>query len=282
MPLPQETNGTKGFILKNSTIYEIVKFNDKSDIDLPTTAPNRGEGLLQTPTALYYEQQVYFGPGSPGNAKIVHTENGSWLNLRTSDPFTGENPYQDPMLQNPNQQPATSTIAKQMSVPHGNSILALGSFNAPAAGVPTLSPTEPYPYLPTPTTGLDLSAYDAVLDNQDSYQNPIPAWTRDPFEPLNIGVKLIPNITHSMNWQVTTAPVSTDPPAAGGTLNIPFEERSAEVTDYSAIYWLLSTDGGTQYNYLAYAQAITLKIKINDTNYSFPHLTSNLVTRDKT
>jgi hypothetical protein len=276
MPLPQTTGGVEGFILKNSTIYEVVKFNSISDIDLPTTAANRGEGLLQTPTALYYEQQVFFGAG-PKVGTVVHTENGSWLNLTTSDAFTGANPYQDPVLQKTNQQPANHTIAKQMSVPHGNSILALGAFFQPVAGMPKIvAPGGPLPYLPCPK-GLDISAYSTVLDQHDAYQNPIPPWTKDPLKPLNLGVKLI-KPTHSIHWAVTTTQLP-DPSAKGGTLNIPFEQRLAEVTDYGAIYWLLSTDGGHSYPYLAYAQAITLCIEINEKHYSFPHLTSNLITK---
>ena len=62
-------------------------------------------------------------------------------------------------------------------------------------------------------------------------------------------------------------------------MNIPFEQRAANVTAYWASYWLLSTDNGSTYNYLAYTQNISMQFMIGGTHYTFPHLTSNVVTR---
>jgi hypothetical protein len=67
MPLPQQATETgesdySGFILKNSTIFEVVKYNSRLEVAVPATAPNRGYSqsqdnpdaiALQVPTALY-------------------------------------------------------------------------------------------------------------------------------------------------------------------------------------------------------------------------------------
>ena len=167
MPLPQDP---PGYILKNFTYYEVIKFNDDNDIALPASAPNRGKDSLQVPTALFYEQQVYFADG-PGIDNIVHVENGAWLNLVTGKKLVG--PYPPPgkiMLDDPNKQPSDMTIAKQISVPHGNSILALGAFSPSQNGAPDIENAPSV--LPTPA-GLDTSPYTTKLANSGDYQNPL-------------------------------------------------------------------------------------------------------------
>jgi len=264
MPLPQNP---PNYILKNFTYYETVRFESNNDVALPATAPNRGSDKLQVPTALFYDQQVYFADG-PGTGSIVHVENGAWLNIRTGDKLVG--PYGPGIvLQDPNQQPSTITIAKQMSVPHGNSILALGSFTEPKAG-PLSIPDAPS-VLPTPA-GLDISSYDQILNKDSDYQNPFPDLTANTNKPLQTAVKLI-NPTHYIEWHVSTA-------NQGHAINIPFEQRAANVTAYAASYWLLSADGGGSYPYLAYTQNITMMFIIKGEHYTFPHVTSNVVTRN--
>ncbi len=273
MPLPQDP---PDYILKNFTYHEVVKFENKDDIALPTTAPNRGGASLQVPTALFYELQVYFADG-PGKGNIVHVENGAWLNLVTGEKLVG--PYPPPNippkkgpgidLNDPNTQPPTITIAKQMSVPHGNSILALGSFCGPQDGAPSI-PDAP-PVLPTPA-GLDTSPYMIKLDQQDNYQNPLTDYTANTNKPLQAAVELIkPN--KYINWNVSTG-------NQGQTMNIPFEQRAANVTEYTASYWLLSNDGGASYKYLAYTQTTFLQFTIDGIHYKFPHVDSNVVTKE--
>lgn len=273
MPLPQSP---PNYILKNFKYHETVRFENNNDVALPATAPNRGSDKLQVPTALFYDQQVYFADG-PGKDKIVHVENGAWLNIRTGDKLVG--PYPPPnippktgsgiVLQEPNQQPSTITIAKQMSVPHGNSILALGSFSEPQPGAPTI-PDGPS-VLPTPH-GLDTSPYTTRLDSPDNYQNPFPDLTKNPNKPLQTAVGLI-QPSHYIEWHVSTA-------NQGHATNIPFEERAANVTAYTASYWLLSKDGGDSYPYLAYTQNISMVFMIGGKSYTFPHVTSNVVTQE--
>ena len=265
MPLPQGA----GYILKNFTLYETVQFDSNADVALPATAPNRGSDTLQVPTALFYEQQVYFAEG-PGKGEIVHVENGAWLNLLTAKKLVG--PYPPPpgsgiVLDATNTQPPNITIAKQMSVPHGNSILALGKFDAPSKDPLTIPAVST---LPTPS-GLDTTPYTTLANTAANYQNPSVALTANPNAQLSTALGLIkPNSW--IHWNVSTG-------NQGQTMNIPFEQRSAKVTAHAADYWLLSTDSGMSYTYLAYTQNISMQLTIGGKHYNFPHVTTNVVTK---
>lgn len=287
MPLPQDSSPT-GYILKNSTVWENLRFNKDvaGIVAIPTTAANRGTTVSQAPTALYYEQQVFFGQG-PGKGSVVHTENGSWLNLQTIDPMVG--PYgtpvgSNPVFTKPNGQPSTVTVAKQMSVPHGNSVLALGSFTDNVAGAPVIPDTDPT--TPSPP-GLDTTPYTTAMppattpNDHSDYQNPLPEYTANPNKPLQQAVAML-DVTNHITWTVTTKQITG---AKGSTVNIPFEQRSARVVDYTATYWLMATNA-KDYTYLAYVQWVDLQIPIDGKGpgggpktFTFPHVTSNVVTK---
>ena len=273
MPIPQDPS----YILKNFTYYEAIKFESNNSDLAPTPvaliAHNRGGSSLQAAAALFYGQHIRFADG-PGKDQLVHSENGAWLNLATGKNLVG--PYPPPpeegiIMDDPNQQPLNITIAKQMSVPHGNSVLALGSFCEPQDGKP-LIPDAPS-VLPTPADDLDTCPYIIKLDQPDNYQNPLPDFTANTNKPLQIAVCLIKPDRY-IHWTVSTK-------NQGHTINIPFEQRVSDVTEYAASYWLLSNDGGKSYPYLAYTQRIVMKFTINgkQKHYSFPHVTSNVVTK---
>ncbi len=274
MPLPQNSpqpgKPDYGYILKNFTYYETLQFNDKAAVATPVTAPNRGGNFTQNPFALFYDQQVRFAEG-PNVEQIVHEENGAWLYLTTAAQTIG--PYSkngtEPGPVSP--QPKDIEIAKQISIPHGNSILALGSFER-KDGIPTI-PVAPPPFAPA---GLDSEPFTELLNQEDNYQNPQPALTKNPNQAIQDAVDLIkPNAY--IHWKVTTKPL---PSGKGATTNIPFEQRRASVDDYEADYWLMSTDGGKTFNYLSYTQTIFMTLTIHDKpGYLFPHVTCNTVTK---
>ena len=273
MPLPQSEplrgqTKTFGYILKNFTYYEKIRFDgdqpNNTDIAVPASAPNRGSSSLQVPTALFYEQRIFFAEGQSKDT-TVHVENGAWLNLVTGQKL--DMPYEAITLDSPNQQPRNITIAKQMSVPHGNSILALGTFTGKQDGAPDIPPAPSV--FPTPA-GLDTTPYTS--DENLDYQNPQPEYAANTNLPLQTAVGLIkPNAY--MKWSVDTKDM-------GQTMNIPFEDAAAKVTNYSASYWLLSTDNGMTYKYLAYTQNISMTLTIGGKKYNFPHVTSNVLTKD--
>ncbi|MEU4768554.1 heme-binding protein [Actinosynnema sp. NPDC023794] len=281
MPLPQQSpqNGADlGYILKNFTYYETIVFKGMDDVAGPVEAPNRGGAYQQSPYVLFYDQQIRFAEG-PGIDTTVHEENGAWLHLQTEKqqigpyPYPTDNPAHEPG--DPEPQPPTQTICKQISVPHGVSVLALGhctdGFLAPL--IPNANPP-----LPTPE-GLDTSPYRNTLTAPDNYQNPRPDLTEQINLPLQSAILDLMGaghpVTNHLHCQVDTG-------NGGAVMNIPFETRRAAITGYAADYWLMSLDGGTNYDILAYHQEIVLDLLIGDNHYTFPHPTSNVLTRVKT
>lgn len=257
MVLPQYT-GAPDYILKNFTYYEEITFST-----IHGTAPNRGGTGVQVANTLFYEQRVYFADG-PAKDQLVHAENGSWLYLTDTTQQVG--PYNDggevPGSTAPTQ---PFDVIKQMSVPHGNSILAAGSASA-GTGVPSIA--APDPILPT---GVDTSPYTT-----ESVGNPLPALNENPNQPLVDATTVAP----PTSW-IELAVDTTN----GGhpVTNIGFEQSHAKVTDYSATYWLesLAPDGAPPaYDQLQYTQSIIMQIPIpGHGTVAFPHITCNTLRR---
>ena len=270
MPLPQSP---PNYILKNFTYYENLQFNRAlqppeqcPDTAVPATAPNRGAKDLQVPTALFYQQNVLFADG-PGKDQVVHVENGSWLNLQLGEALVGAYPPPPGSNIKITGQQSPLQIAKQMSVPHGNSVLAIGSYSAPTPGAPTIPALTVQNIYPMPSSGLDLSPYTTP----DPDTNPVVAYTEDTNKPINDALALIKPNSY-ISWNVSTA-------NHGATANIPFEQSNANVSTYTAQYWLLSTDGGETYPYLAYTQNISMGFPSLPGTPIFPHVTTNVLTR---
>jgi hypothetical protein len=317
MPLPQTDGAPEHYILKNFKYTERLRFNDGNDaatLAIAAVAPNRGGLVTQNCRAVFYEQQVRFaeGPQGPGGAQagdkkhgdVVHVENGAWLWLprfgQPPGPFPA-NINADPVTEDLDQ-PVHINIAKQMSIPHGNSILALGSFDtvrgrsAHGKCMRTSSPTlpgrpvipdgsTPYPmpadaagHYPHPVSTLNAChVYSTLKNHPNDFQNPHPDLTRFPNHPLQEAVEII-GPDHYMHWSVTTEPfVATLPldKVQGHVVNIPFEQRVSDVIGYSAEYWMLFKD---EKRYLAYTQTIPMVLTIKGTKYVFPHVTCNTVT----
>ncbi|HTV42179.1 MAG TPA: hypothetical protein VMF08_16530 [Candidatus Sulfotelmatobacter sp.] len=318
MPLPQ-TSDPYGYILKNFKYHEKLHFNSddpEKALAIAARAPNRGGRVNQDARAIFYEQQVKFAEGPQGpransaDGDVVHVENGTWLWLPRY--VQGDGPYQEnppgsglfppptDLVSDGLQQPADALIAKQISVPHGNSILALGTFDTrpghngagPWKGDPKFDgspsiPDGPSPYpvpanpvpaptgTPTPATLVsDLNIdqrFQSLQNSSSNFQNPHPDLTLNPNRPLQKAVHII-NPDGFMHWHVTTKPLTA---GKGVVTNIPFEHRVSEVTDYIADYWLLFKGGK---KYLAYTQTILMKLTIKEQKYFFPHLTCNVVT----
>lgn len=307
MPIPQ-TNDPDGYILKNFKYHERLKFNNndpKTTLAIAAEAPNRGGLVSQNCRAVFYEQQVMFAEG-PAVNMVVHVENGAWLwvprYVQQPGPYIPNIDLE--LVQDALQQPSDVTIAKQISVPHGNSILALGSFDTHAdpggAGVcrrqamikgSPVVPDAPSPY-PTPSkaiknpgappptliSNLNVQArYTTQEATPANYQNPHPHLTQCPNRPLQEAVRIIAPESF-MHWSVTTEPVHGE---EGVVTNIPFEQEVSKVTQYLADYWMLFKD---KKRYLAYTQTIVMELKILNkaTNmlekYMFPHVTCNTVT----
>ncbi|GAA4882839.1 heme-binding protein [Ferrimonas pelagia] len=258
MPLPQVGSASpQGYILKNFKYFEEITFSA-----IHGNAPNRGGLGTQIANTVFYEQRVYFADG-PDRDQLVHAENGSWLYLTTRPQHEG--PYGDTPLPGstaPNQS-AASHIVKQISVPHGNSILAYGDYDE---GTPVVIPAAVV--LPV---GVDTTPY-----RTQSVGNPSVDLTANPNLPLQQALELR-TPTHVIRWQV-----NSQHPGAG-VINIPFEQAKADVTDYHATYWLQSfsdpADPDPQYTQLQYTQSILMNLNVGGKIVSFPHVTCNTLTK---
>lgn len=288
MPLP-DAGASAGFILKNFTYNETIHFSGSNANAKPVNAPNRGGHFLQNSTVLFYDQRVTFaeGPSGPKEVNgetvrtIVHEENGAWLSLAVQGQLSG--PYFEgpPIGGDIPTQPERMNTCKQMSVPHGNSILALGSstqaidyaktpFTIPDFSAPFPTPLNGAPELPTTpyTTRTDSDTYPP------GYQNPDPATTANVNSAIQKSLAaLAPNID-----QYIFAGVSTEVDS-GIVTNIPFEDSLGRVTNYSAQYWLIKLKGEHTFNHLLYTQSIPMTMVVKEHYYSFPHITCNTLTR---
>lgn len=261
MPLPQNDPATPdGYILKNFAYYEEITFSA-----IHGNAPNRGGSGTQVANTLFYEQRVYFAEG-PDKDKLVHAENGSFLYLTDTKQILGPYAGQGDVY-NSTAPTQPFDIVKQISVPHGNSILAVGTY----------SETQTAPSIPSSENvlpiGVGTEAYHTV-----SVGNPNPAYTLDPSAPLKAALneegKYCYDATSHILLQVSSN-------SGGGMVsNIGFEQDHADVTTYHATYWLEAFNGSDDYTQLQYTQTILMDIPIpGKGTISFPHITTNTLTK---
>jgi hypothetical protein len=264
MPLPQtDPSSPYGYILKNFTYYEELTF---TAIHGPVL--NRGGDVAQVTYTLFYEQRVYFAEGPAANS-LVHAENGSLLFLAANQPqILG--PYGNgdrPGIGNrtiplgPTPPASPFNVVKQVAVPHGNSVLSLGS-SINGMGAPLIAPVTVLPM------GVDTAPYGML----DPVMNPQPAYTLDPASVLNNALTVL-TPTNFIEIALSSAN------GAGVVSNIGFEQKHASVIKYDFKYWLESFDGGTSYPQLQYLQSIDLAIPIKGTTVAFPHVTVNTLTK---
>eukprot|EP01035_Chromulina_nebulosa_P030920 gene30920-41148_t len=174
MVLPQSPGADPaspyGYILKSMAYYEEITFSQ-----IHGAAANRGGAGTQVSNALLYEQRVYIADG-PAQDDLVHFENGIWGYLEPmaqalgpygdgNGPFIGSETFGDvpPAL--------TYNIFKQISVPHGNSVLACGAIAVDANGNPT--PVQGAPTInPPPSSQLELPALPKLPNDLTQFRAP--------------------------------------------------------------------------------------------------------------
>jgi hypothetical protein len=266
MPLPQvDPSSPLGYILKNFSYYEELTFTA-----IHGNAPNRGGTGQQVAYTLFYEQRVYFAEG-PNKDALVHAENGSLLYLADAKqplgPYgNGDRPGLGSQVVQGSVPPTQAfNLAKQVAVPHGNSILALGAYAGSSntgTGVPEIPSVSPLP------TGVGVQPYKV----NDPVTNPQPALTANPNLVLVNALAARPS-TNFLHLGLSTVN------GKGAVTNIGFEQQHANVARYDFDYWLESFDGTDNYTQLQYTQTITLQIPINGQFVTFPHVTANTLTR---
>ncbi|MDG0024968.1 heme-binding protein [Trinickia sp. Y13] len=263
MPLPQaDPSAPPGYILKNFSYYEELTF---TAIHGPVL--NRNGNGAQVAYTLFYEQRVYFAEG-PKKDALVHAENGSMLLLGDQNQPLG--PYGNGFLHGVGNQTVLGSIvpnqsfnvAKQLSVPHGNSILALGSYTT-GSGAPVIPPATVLP-------SADIDPFPYTWKNEPT--NPQPSYTANPNQALTDALA----IRAPTNFIALTVSSAN---GSGAVSNIGFEQKYSNVTRYDFTCWLESFDGGSSFPQLQYSQTITLLLQIKNGLVSFPHVTTNTLTK---
>ena len=264
---PEDPSSPQGYILKNMQYYEEITFSS-----IHGNAANRGGAGVQVGNPLFYEQRIYISSASGAYIEqqvpalvsntLVHAENGAWLVLTSQNQCAG--PYSTGE-EVPGSIPPTGfpTLVKQIAVPHGNSVLALGE--APpldSNGAPISQPGSPT--IPTPDIfPSTLPLQDLTPYGTQSAGNPNVEFTNNPNLPLSNALAVAPVGKYIM-FQVDSNV------GQGQVTNIGFEQQHADVVQYSATYWLEALGDSDDFTQLQYTQTIVLRIPINGQMVEFP------------
>jgi hypothetical protein len=212
---------------------EIITF-----VPIGAPVPNRGYPDDLFITGVQYEMRITDAETN----QPLHLETGMWLYL----------PGQD------------QTIARSATVPHGDSLLALGNSQA-LNGKPTIPNVDVIPDI----GGVKAGYTDPYL------RLPPPAkfTARNVSQPLQEAIAT-QDITETVQLQISTA-------NGGGVLNIPFVTAQANTTAFSCTYWIetITTESGDTVQQLQYLQQSNLNF-IKQFNTSgdlimWPHVNLN-------
>jgi hypothetical protein len=234
-----------GFKLIVQPYYETITIT-------PIIAPvlNHGGPTTESIMGAEYSLQI----NDKQNDELLHVENGMWLLLTEGDPdaYIGDQP----------------TIARQATVPHGDSVLAVGTWSQTngAPDIPSVSS------LPQNTEGLKVDGYT------DPYIGPpiFPGFpTETPFQVLADVLKE-QTVVETVSLTVGTLPL-------GGITNIPFIREHVDATQFAGSYWVetvRNADGST-FAQLQYAQSTILEFfQFNPSGkVRWPHMNLNTLVK---
>lgn len=253
----------KGFVFEVIPYTETLTFNP-----VVVQAGNRGpvvhgQQVEQLIFGLLYEQQIVSAcptdfckeRGFPAGSTI-HVETGLFLNLG-----------------NPN---GGYTIARLSTIPHGNSVLALGSareIENPGTGF--FSPASSISTMLNGDRVNQLGYSDQIIGNPQfaafNQINPN-AFLQSTLEGLTGSTGGVTNMT--------VIEMSTNTPNAnGGILNIPFIQTNVNATKMDATFWIedITDSSGNADQILQYSQTINLVFPATGTAQpiNWPHVTVN-------
>lgn len=199
-----EEGGAEGFTFIARPYVEIITFKTTGSAAVPNRGGPAGEMFIY---GLVYEIRI----ADLVTNEPLHLETGMFLNLAD---VQGGTPPENP-------------IARSATIPHGDSVLALGtSSNAP--GPPDI----------TPRSGVPDPGPDAPLGYADAWQVKIPS-PCDPASEFNPAVptEVLTDALAGLNVvNTTTLSLSTD--NGGGIVNIPFLDANANATKFDCVYWI--------------------------------------------
>lgn len=243
--------GPNGFVL------EIIPYKETITFSPVVVASNRGPFVngneeVQNIVGLLYEQSVIStctlqkctDRGFPAGSEI-HAETGLFLYL------TNENGGYD--------------IARMSTIPHGNSVLALGNSSVKANPgtqfIPEISS------LPFPNPGV--FGYSEEYTLQTDFPN---------FDAANPNKSLFEALGSETIKTMTTLDFSTTN-GTGGILNIPFIQQNINTTRMDSTFWIEELSDGTMQ--LQYSQNIFLDFPPTGSKVmvTWPHVTVNTLTK---
>lgn len=254
---------TQGFTL------EVIPYEETLTFTPVVTAGNRGpfvDGVQQDQSlaGLMYEQVIHsvcdtdlckkmgFGVGTE-----IHAERGIFLHVKNLN--------------------SNFEIARLSTIPHGNSVLALGTS---VVGVPPdnnffgKAPIAPRPVPGGKPLGLGYGEFQYE-------QNPQFPGVFDQSDPNTFLRKTLGN---DKLTAMTTLIVSTKN-KDGGILNIPFIENNVDATALTAVFWIETIMGANQkkFDQLQYTQTIDLVFPPTGFNQPiiWPHVTVNTLRKVK-
>lgn len=229
--LPGTWSGSKGWNLiavphKNDFTLLVRPYIETITFEpIGALVPNRAANETMLIPGLAYQLRI----ADAETNEAMHMENGLWLLLR--DPAS----------------PTAAQIARQSSVPHGDSLLALGTSTV-ASGRPVIPILDSLPH-----TGAG-----APPGYTDPYLTPIQGFNKkNPNEALDqvLGQQAAAGQTVA---STTTIHVSTTPP--GGIVNIPFIAHNADARHFACTCWIetVQDSAGAYFEQLQYSQQTDL------------------------
>ncbi|HEV2764687.1 MAG TPA: heme-binding protein [Pyrinomonadaceae bacterium] len=223
---PDKPGGPESFTLLVRPYFEFITF-----APLGAPVPDRGASETLLISGLEYSLRVTDALTN----QPLHLENGMWLYL--NDP----------------QNPQSPTIARHATVPHGNSVLALGGFSQ-SDGPPDIPTLDSFP---VGSPGGMAAGYT------DPYIEPLPpavAAIQPHFIVKNPNAVLQAAIQEQTILDTLTLNVSSQT-ATGGIVNIPFIRQNANASAFNATFWIETVKDpqtGDQYDQLQYSQQTNL------------------------
>jgi hypothetical protein len=180
----------------------------------------------------------------------LHIEPGIWLHVPPTDV-----PPQ-----------ANSTIVRQATIPHGDSLLAIGEAKPPIDKAPEIpdADTTPFHNPPGPPLG---AGYLVEFDKAE-----LPAGMKREFakNPNLLLKEAIADQKIIKTVEVKVSTVRANEPDKQGILNIPFVEKNANATKMEATFWIenVMRADGSVYLQLQYSQLVIL----NFAGIDWPHI----------
>jgi hypothetical protein len=253
---------------KGGFILEVIPYEEKLTFTPVVVAGNRGPVVNnaqqeQHLMGLMYEQTVTSVCNTPqcvsmgfGAGNVIHAETGLFLFLPENQFNSGFN------------------IARLSTIPHGNSVLALGNAQD---GTPTNNNfIKPVSISPKAVPGSSLPlGYD---------ENQYPVQQFPNFNQSNPNSFLTKTLGNQKIIAMTTILLSTNN-KDGGILNIPFIKQNVNATKMDSTFWIETiqnpTPGKPDIMQLQYTQTINLVFPPTGSNTPiiWPHVTVNTLTK---